>query len=169
MALAVTSLVGAPAAQAGGPVVTGGPVVCAGQENTTYSPGLSLVPQPTRLSARTAYLCSVRPGETVEAKGTTEGASPEASCLALNSPRAHERVEFPGGRHLEIAYEGSAVRVLGVNIVHLTGHVLEGFGEIPGGTPVTRDVGLLPGQPPTECATGGVTAATGQGQLRIGI
>ncbi|RLU81613.1 hypothetical protein CTZ27_32535 [Streptomyces griseocarneus] len=168
-ALAVTSLVGAPAAQAGGPAVAGGQIVCAGKEDTTYTPGLSLTPRPTDLSARSAYLCTVRPGRTVEAAGTTEGTSPDASCLALNSPRARERVDFPGGRRLAIEYEGSAVRVLGANVVHLTGHVVEGFAGVPAGTAVTRDVGLLPAALPTECATGEVRSATGQGQLRIGV
>ncbi|MGW1076125.1 hypothetical protein [Streptomyces sp. NPDC002537] len=156
--LAASSFVCAPATQAAGLIV------CAGQENTTYDPGLTLVPQPTVLRATSAYTCSGRPGGTVSAAGRTEGVAPGASCLAVDSPRAQERVRFADGRESEISYAGSALRVGGGHVVHLTGHVVKGFAE---GAEVTRDVSLLPATLPTDCAAGGVTAATGQGQLRI--
>ncbi|MEU5425422.1 hypothetical protein AB0H73_07410 [Streptomyces olivoreticuli] len=157
-ALAASSFAGAPATRAAGLIV------CAGQESTTYDPGLTLVPRPTVLHATSAYTCSGRPGESVAAAGRTEGVSPEASCLAVDSPRARERVRFADGRESVISYEGSALRAGGAHEVHLTGHVVEGFAE---GAEVTRDVSLLPASLPTDCATVGVPAATGQGQLRI--
>lgn len=157
-ALAASSFVGAPATQAVGPIV------CAGQESTTYDPGLTLLPRLTVLHATSAYTCSGQPGETVAAAGRTEGVAPEASCLAVDSPRVRERVRFADGRESLITYEGSALRAGGGHEVHLTGHVVKGFAE---GAEVTRDVSLLPASLPTDCAAGGVTSATGQGQLRI--
>ncbi len=159
-ALAASSFVGAPATQAAGLIV------CAGQENTTYDPGLTLVPRLTVLHSTSEYTCSGRPGETVPATGHTVGVAPEASCLALDSPRALERVRFADGRESEIKYEGSALRAGGGHEVHLTGHVVKGFAD---GAEVTRDVSLLPASLPTDCATGDVTAATGQSQLRIAL
>ncbi|MEU2872664.1 hypothetical protein ABZ769_26170 [Streptomyces olivoreticuli] len=161
MMLAGSALVGAPPARAEGLVV------CAGQEDTTYSPGLSLVPRPTAIHARSAYSCSGPPGKAVPVAGDSEGLSPSASCAAVNSPVVRERLRFADGRSSVVAYdEGSAVRVGGANVVQLTGRIVEGPGA---GATVTRDVGLLPADPAGCLEAQGMTHAVGQGQLRIAL
>ncbi|MEU5421064.1 hypothetical protein ACFY1P_24150 [Streptomyces sp. NPDC001407] len=161
MVLTGSSLVCAPATQAEGLIV------CAGEEDTTYSPGLSPTPRPTKIHARSAYSCSGPLGRTVPVAGETEAQSPSASCLAFNSPTGRERLRLPDGRTSVVAYDqGTAARIGGVNVVQLTGWIVEGPGT---GARVTRDVGLIPADPAGCLGANGVTQATGQGQLRIAL
>ncbi|MEV6670254.1 hypothetical protein [Streptomyces sp. NPDC051162] len=156
-----SSLVCAPATQAEGLIV------CAGEEDTTYSPGLSFTERLTELHARSAYSCSGPPGRTVPVAGETRGTSPSASCLAVNSPFGQERLRWSDGRTAVITYDqGTAARIAGSNVVQLTGRIVRGPGT---GATVTRDVGLLPADPLGCLEANGMTHATGQGQLRIAL
>ncbi|QLE75516.1 hypothetical protein FGW37_31530 [Streptomyces rectiverticillatus] len=162
MALAGSSLVSAPPSQAG----TGLSVVCAGPESTTYSPGLTLLPRPAEITARSAYTCTGLAGGPVKASGFTKGVSAGASCAAVNAPQVKESVRYADGRKSVISYTSSwAVRVGGVNVVVLKGRVIEGFAE---GAVADRSVQLLPAELPTACLTSrGVRSAAGAGELHI--
>lgn len=161
MVLTGSSLVCAPATQAEGLIV------CAGAEDTMYSPGLSFAQRQTEIRARSAYSCSGPPGRTVPVTGETSARSASASCLAFDAPVGRERLRWADGRTAVIAYDqGTAARVAGGNVVQLTGRIVEGPGT---GAMVTRDVGLFPADPAGCLEARGMTHAIGQGQLRIAL
>lgn len=144
-----------------------GPVTCQGQESTTYTPGLTLTPQPVGVRGATAYTCSDRPGHTVAATGEINGRSPESTCLGLNAPAGHEVLRYGDGSVSEISYPvGNAERAFGVNTVMLKGVVVAGRDK---GAEAERFVELAPAQGlPVGCLTPeGLRRSTGVTQLRI--
>ncbi|WP_370422842.1 hypothetical protein AB8O64_31210 [Streptomyces sp. QH1-20] len=165
--VAVCSLVLAGASSVPAPASEPGKVIaCEGAENTTYSPGLTLLPKRVSLKAVSDYSCHGLGPAPVPAAGLSVGESPAASCVTVNSPRVRERVRYADGRKSVIVYgESIAVRAAGVMVVTLTGRVTEGLGA--GGT-ARRTVRMLPAEPPTACLTpAGLGGVTGVGALRI--
>lgn len=163
LALLGTCLGWAPAA---GAAHDRAPVTCQGVENTSYRPGLTLTPQRVGIRALASYTCSDRPGHTVAATGDIAGVSPDGTCLALDTPRAHEVVRYGDGSVSEIEYPtGHAGRVLGFNTVRLTGVVVEGRDK---GAAAERLIELAPTGLPVGCLTPeGARQAGGVVQLRI--
>ncbi|MDT0447940.1 hypothetical protein [Streptomyces hesseae] len=143
------------------------PVTCQGQENTTYSPGLTLTPQQVRIRGAASYTCSDRPGHTVAATSVSNGMSPSGTCLGLHTPSGHEVVRYGDGSVSEIDYPaGHADRALGFSTVRLKGTVVAGRDK---GADVERYIDLAPGGGlPVGCLTPeGVQQAGGVVQLRI--
>jgi hypothetical protein len=160
LALLGSTLAWAPATQANGPLL------CAGREHTSYSPGLTLLSRPTWVQAEADYACTGAHGERFAAKGSIKTMSPGSSCVQLDAPRGREVVEYGDGRTSEIAYTRSTVvRALGIHLVTLTGHVVEGRGE---GREAVRTIQLLPGELPTACLSAeGLQHVAGRVELRI--
>lgn len=161
MALVGSSLAWAPRAQAHAQKA----VACMGQESTTYRPGLTLTPASIAVSADGSYACTDAPGHEVGAVGHIEGVSPDGTCLALNSPRGQEVVEFGDGGTSVIRYtSGLAARLLGVNTVRLEGLVVKGRYR---GARAVRSMQLAPGGLPTDCLGDGIRHAVGGVELEL--
>ncbi|MFD7339376.1 hypothetical protein ACFV98_25670 [Streptomyces violascens] len=163
LALVVSSLVWAPAGQAG----TGGhaAVLCTGHSHGRYDPPLTLLPQETRHHADVNYTCTTAPGHTAPATGSFDAVAPAASCLSLASARGTETVRYADGSRSVIDIDGATTaRVAGVLVVLQSGRVAEGRAE---GHAVRRTVTALPGQLPTDCLTSGIRDTHSTVQLEI--
>lgn len=166
LALAGFSLAGAPSGQAHEPVS------CQGPENTSFSPGLSLLPRATRIDADVSYSCSGAEGEPLPATGHIHGGSSAAACVNAGSLPAQPRpskevVHYADGEKSVIVYTSAPLvtRAAGVQLLTLRGEVVAGRGK---GGRATRTIALLPTQLPTACLTPeGLRQANGAAALRI--
>ncbi|MFI9310909.1 hypothetical protein [Streptomyces triculaminicus] len=165
LALAGSSLAWSPVAAAGGSGETA--FVCTGKEKGFSTPGLGLLPRPTRLEAEARYTCSGRPGQTIPATGHFVG-SANASCVAVNSPTGREKVRYADGGESVIDYTSSSVvRLSTVTLVILNGTVTEGRGQ---GQTARRSVATLATRVPVaDCLLPApVNQAAGGVQLDVG-
>jgi hypothetical protein len=163
LVLVVSSLVWAPAGQAG----TGGDaaVTCMGDSSSRYDPPLTLEPRKTHNHADVRYTCTTAPGRTVPATGSFDAVAPAASCVSLSGASGTETVHYAeGGRSLIVIDGATTARVAGILVVLQSGRVTEGRGE---GHFVRRTVTALPGQLPTECLTSGLRGTQSAVQLEI--
>lgn len=163
LALVVSSLVWAPAGQAG----TGRyeAVACTGHAHGRYDPPLTLLPRETRNHADVRYTCTTAPGRTAPATGSFDAVAPAASCLSLSSAGGTETVRYADGSRSVIVIDGATTaRVAGVLVVLQSGRVTEGRGE---GHFVRRTVTSLPQQLPTDCLTSGLQVTRSAVQLEI--
>ncbi|GHG52644.1 hypothetical protein [Streptomyces griseocarneus] len=166
VALSSLALLGASVVTAQGARAHEGPIGCTGQENTSYTPGLSLTQRPTAVVANGAYTCTGAPGRTVAATTRIEATSPSTGCVHLGVLRAEETVRYGDGRTSVISYTtGRSTRALGLNTVRLEGVVVKGLGR---GGRAERVIQTAPAGLPTECLTpGGLREVTAFVQLRI--
>ncbi len=162
LALVVSSLVWAPAGQAG----TGGyeAVTCVGDAHGRYDPPLTLRPQETRIHADVRYTCTTAPGRTVPATGSFDAVAPTASCLSLSDASGTETIRYEGGGRSVIVIDGPTVRVVGLLDAQQSGRVTEGRGE---GHFVRRTVTSPPRQSPTDCLASGLQGTESAVQLEI--
>ncbi|WP_031478046.1 hypothetical protein [Streptomyces bicolor] len=163
LALVVSSLVAAPAGQAG----TGGheSVLCTGNASSRYDPSLTLQPRKTHNHADVAYTCTTTPGHTMAATGSFHAVAPTASCLSLAGAHGIETVRYADGSRSLIVIDGATTaRVAGVLVVLQSGRVLEGRGK---GHVVRRTVTSLPRQLPTDCLTSGLRGTESAVRLEI--
>ncbi|MEU4208659.1 hypothetical protein AB0F13_01425 [Streptomyces sp. NPDC026206] len=164
-ALTGSFLASSPASAAGGN--SGTAFVCTGKENGSSTPGLGLLPRPTRLEADARYTCSGGPGRTIPATGHFVG-SANASCVAVNSPTGREKIRYADGRRSVIDYTSSTVvRLSTVTLVILNGTVTEGRGK---GRTARRTVATLATRvPAADCLLPApVNHAAGGVQLDVG-
>ncbi|MGW2185910.1 hypothetical protein [Streptomyces sp. NPDC001667] len=102
------------------------PVGCLGTYRTTWTPGLSLVPRPTRISSTESYTCSDPSGRTTKATGHFDGTL-TASCLQVNTELLREVVRFDDGRESTIEYTANLrTRAGAVSLMKLEGTVVAG-------------------------------------------
>ncbi|WP_367130557.1 MULTISPECIES: hypothetical protein [Streptomyces] len=166
LALVGSSLVWSPAGQADSGRHREGVVLCTGSSDSTYDPPLTLTSRATHVSVNARYTCSVAPGRNVTATGSLDGVSPSASCLTLgDAARLTETVRYDDGKRSVIAYDGGGTyRITDVQILRLTGRVVEGRGK---GQQAQRTVTAASNALPTECLSSGLPGSTGQAQLEI--
>ncbi|MFE1770698.1 hypothetical protein [Streptomyces sp. NPDC059008] len=163
LALVVSSMVWAPAGQAG--TVGDGTVTCAGNAHSRYDPPLTLVPRATHNHADVRYTCTNGLGRTVAATGSFDAFAPSASCVSLSGARGTETVRYADGSRSLIVIDGATTaRVAGVLVVLQSGRVVEGRGEDHF---VRRTVTSLPHQLPTDCLTSGLQGTQSAVQLEI--
>lgn len=163
LALVVSSLVWAPAGQAG----TRGyeAIMCAGKAHSSYDPPLTLLPRQTRNHADVRYTCTTAPGRTAPATGSFDAVAPAASCVSLSGASGTETVRYADGSRSVIVIDGATTaRVAGVLVVLQSGRVTEGRGA---GHFVRRTVASLPQQLPTDCLTSGLRGTQSAVQLEI--
>ncbi|GAA2717909.1 MULTISPECIES: hypothetical protein [Streptomyces] len=139
---------------------------CTGQENTTYTPGLTLTARTSAVRGEGAYTCSDAPGHTTSATASTAGVATDASCLSFGTVQGRQIITFADGRTSEIRYTaGNSERALGVHNVHLVGTVVKGAYQ---GAHAERDIQTAPGGLPTTCLEeGGLTHSIAFDQLTI--
>ncbi|MCL8015758.1 hypothetical protein [Streptomyces sp. AS02] len=163
LALVVSSLVAAPASQAGTDLHEA--VICTGNASSRYDPPLSLQPRRTHNHADVRYTCTTTPGRTAPATGSFDAVAPTASCLSVSGARGTETVRYADGNRSLIVIDGATTaRVAGVLVVLQSGRVVEGRGE---GHFVRRTVTSLPRQLPTDCLTSGLRGTESAVQLEI--
>ncbi|GAA0336197.1 hypothetical protein GCM10010319_10280 [Streptomyces blastmyceticus] len=162
LALVVSSLVWAPAGQAG----TGGfeAVTCVGNAHGRYDPPLTLRPQETRIHADVRYICTTAPGHTVPATGSFDAVAPTASCLSLSDAGGTETIRYEDGGRSVIVIDGATARVVGLADAQQSGRVAEGRGE---GHFVRRTVTSSSRQSPTDCLASGLQGTQSAVQLEI--
>ncbi|MBF6045517.1 hypothetical protein GO001_09825 [Streptomyces sp. NRRL B-1677] len=166
LALVGSSLVWSPAGRADSDRHREEVVLCTGSSDSTYDPPLTLASRETHISVNARYTCSVAPGRNVTATGALDGVSPSASCLTLGSTaRLTETVQYDDGKRSLIAYDGGGTyRIAGVQILRLTGRVVEGRGK---GQQAQRTVSAASDALPTECLSSGLPGSSGRAQLEI--
>lgn len=141
------------------------PVTCLGSYRTVWSPGLSLVPRPTRISTAESYTCADPSGRTTKATGSFDGTL-VASCLQVSTAPFREVVRFDDGRESVVEYTSNLrVRAGAVSVTKLAGTVVAGLGK---GHRAFRTAQLLHRNLPTACLSpGGVREGVGLAQLVI--
>ncbi|GGP66675.1 hypothetical protein [Streptomyces abikoensis] len=160
-----STVVWAPAGQAGTGEGEGRGVTCTGSGESRYAPPLTLVPQPTHVHGDITYTCTVAPGHTVPATGSSDSDLPEAVCVAVSGGSGVETVRYADGRRSLIVYDNATtVRTAGVLLLEQSGHVVEGRGK---GHPVRRTVAGPPRELPTDCLTSGLRGWSNGVQLEI--
>ncbi|MFF4408141.1 hypothetical protein ACFY2W_03300 [Streptomyces sp. NPDC001262] len=163
LALVVSSVVWAPAGQAG--TAMDEAVTCTGDAHGHYDPPLTLLPQETRIHAHVRYSCTVAPGHTLPATGFFSTVEPSAVCVSLSEARGTEIVHYADGRRSVIVIDGgTTTRAAGTLSVLQSGRVVAGRGE---GHFVRRTVTSLARQLPTECLTSGLDHTENEVQLEI--
>ncbi|MFF5125585.1 hypothetical protein ACFY41_01400 [Streptomyces syringium] len=141
-------------------------VVCAGQYRTTWTPGLTLITRPTRISTAEHYTCAEGSGKVSKAVGRFEGTLP-ASCLGVNTSPFREVVRFADGRESVIEYTSNIrARVGAAGLIKLEGAVIKGHAK---GQHAFRTAQLLHNDLPTACLSAdGLRQGTGLAELYIG-
>lgn len=163
LALVVSSLVWAPAGQAGASGYEA--VTCTGNSHSRYDPPLTLLPRETRNHADVRYTCTTGSGRTAPATGSFDAFAPSASCVSLSSANGTETVRYADGGRSVIVLDGlTTARVAGVLFIRQSGRVTEGRGK---GHFVRRTVAALPRQLPTDCLTSGLQGTRSAVQLEI--
>lgn len=163
LVLVVSSLVAAPASQAGPGGREG--VICTGNASSRYDPPLTLQPRKTHNHADVRYTCTTTAGHTAPATGSFRAVAPTASCVSLAGASGTETVRYADGSRSLIVIDGATTaRVAGVLVVLQSGRVVEGRGE---GHFVRRTVTSLPRQLPTDCLTSGLRGTESAVQLEI--
>ncbi|MGK5629309.1 hypothetical protein [Streptomyces sp. URMC 123] len=164
LALLVSSLVWAPAGQAG--TAGRGAVDCTGTSHSRYEPPLTLLPRKTRNHADVRYTCTVGPGgRTIPATSSFDAFAPSASCVSLSGASGREVVRYAdGGTSVIVIDGGTTARVAGVLVVLQSGRVTEGRGA---GHLVRRTVTALPQQLPTDCLATGLRGTRSAVRLQI--
>ncbi|MCC3776723.1 hypothetical protein [Streptomyces sp. UNOB3_S3] len=160
-----SSVVWAPAGQAG----TGGGgsdgITCTGSSTSHYDPPLTLAPGPSHVHADIAYTCTIAPGRTVPATGSFDADLSSASCVELTGGSGVETVRYADGRRSLIVYDSATtVRAAGVLLLEQSGRVTEGRGK---GHPVRRTVAGPPRELPTDCLTSGLRGGGNGVQLEV--
>ncbi|MEU2872169.1 hypothetical protein ABZ769_23655 [Streptomyces olivoreticuli] len=126
-----------------------GPVVCLGGYRTSWTPGLTLLTRPTRISTAESYACTGGiPSTAGKAAGSFDGVLP-ASCVGLNGSPVNEVVRYVDGGMSEIAYT-TAIRgrAGAASLNTLLGRVVRGRYT---GRPAVRTAQLLHQELPTAC------------------
>lgn len=165
LVLVVSSLVWAPAGQAGTGEGGQEAVTCTGNSHSHYDPPLTLVPQEAHNYAHVRYSCTTAPGYNVPATSSFDSVSPSASCLSLSDASGTEIVHYADGARSVIVIDGATVvRAAGVLESLQSGRVVEGRGK---GHFVRRTVSALPRQLPTDCLTSGLRGTETAVQLEI--
>ncbi|MGW1077581.1 hypothetical protein [Streptomyces sp. NPDC002537] len=164
LALVVSSLVWAPAGQAG--TAGDGAVTCTGTAHGSYDPPLVVLSRETRIHADVRYTsCTIAPGRTTPATSSFDAVAPATSCLSLSDASGTETVRYAdGGRSVIVIDAVTTARVAGALDVLQSGRVVEGRGE---GHSVRRTVISPPRQLPTDCLTSGLQGTQSAVQLEI--
>ncbi|MFI1973361.1 hypothetical protein [Streptomyces cinnamoneus] len=141
------------------------PITCLGTYQTAWTPGLSLVPRPTRISTTETYTCTGPSGRTTRAAGRFEGTL-TASCLQVSTAPFREVVRFDDGHESTIEYTANLrARAGAVSLTKLEGSVIAGRAK---GHHAFRTAQLLHRGLPTAClAPGGLREGAGLAQLVI--
>ncbi|MDT0448287.1 hypothetical protein [Streptomyces hesseae] len=136
---------------------------CAGNNTITFSPGLSLAAQRTRIGGSGAYRClstdpALRSGESSISGGGWNG------CFFSEATTA-ERITWNTGERTTVVYHlGNVQQVAGQAVVLIVGRVVEG--KFKGRT--VASPGLQVALDPLKCASkDGVELITGPSELVI--
>ena len=158
--LTVLGIASAPAAQA----AQGNFVICSGTSTVTYNPGITLTPRPVHASGVDLYAPCTSSDPTLMSGANSFDGTLTLSCLEpLASGPGTTVVNWNNGRHSTLFVNGAVTTIGGQIIDVFTGTVIEGEFE-----DATVTAQITEAQPNViQCATTGVTSASGSATLQI--